>query len=272
MATSGFEQIEADIERLSVPDQLRLMERLARLIRQRAHPAPTVSHRRVIYALPDPRIHSKFYNKDARFKDVDWGCWSSVIDGFQERFTGWYFDFFKGEHQSYVDFCSLCALVDVFTYYDGDEGDPDWHDPRRYKEFLRKLDSTFRKRLRTPITTSRCRSGKWSLAKLKDYADVFYAGVRCSLHHHGDLAAFAGMKATGDIASESPNAGSSLCGEYSYSLVIFDPAVLKEALEKWLRNYCAELKENPSSKKAKAFRTRFHGDFGIRIIEASDIA
>ncbi len=56
MATSGFEQIEADVERLSLADQLRLMERLAHLIGRRAHPTLTVQERDLVAMADDLAI------------------------------------------------------------------------------------------------------------------------------------------------------------------------------------------------------------------------
>ena len=56
MATSGLEQIEADIERLSFADQLRLMERLAHLIGQRASPPPAVLEADLAAMANDPDV------------------------------------------------------------------------------------------------------------------------------------------------------------------------------------------------------------------------
>lgn len=217
---------------------------------------------KITYTLPDPKKFPKYYNKDYYFEDIDWKCWDSVIDGFRQRFIEWYFEFLKFGHASYVAFCSLCALVDVFTYYDGYG---EWHEPKNYKEFLRKLDPVFKTKLKLPITISRFKGDKWRQSELKDYADVFYSGVRCSLHHHGDLASYAGMTRTNQIAKEIENAGKSVCGKYTYSLVVFDPGMLKKALESWFQKYCDDLKKDPSSDKAKTFRKRFEDDFGIII-------
>jgi hypothetical protein len=100
---------------------------------------------------------------------------------------------------------------------------------------------------------------------LDDFADVFYSGVRCSLHHHGDLASYAGMNGTGQLLKEIPNAVKSTCGTVTVSLVIFDPGKLKGALEKWLAKYCLELKKSPTSCAAKNFKRKFFNDFGIPI-------
>lgn len=101
---------------------------------------------------------------------------------------------------------------------------------------------------------------------LKDFADVFYTGVRCSLHHHGDLAPFAGMSGTGVLAKELTGAGESTCGR-TYSIVVFDPWRFRDTLEVWFRGYCADLRNNPQADKAKRFRRRFEADFAISIPE-----
>jgi hypothetical protein len=170
----------------------------------------------------------------------------------------------KGKDSSYLDFCSLCALVEAFTHYHGDK---DWHNQHNYKEFLRKLDAIFRKRLSNPITVTRYDNSKskWTQSTLKDYADVFYTGVRCALHHHGDLAPYAGMHGTGTIAIEKPNAGKSICGGYSYSIVIFDPSEIKKSLQRWLDRYCNDLKADSASPRSLHFRQTFQNDFGIVI-------
>ena len=133
------------------------------------------------------------------------------------------------------------------------------------KNSLRRLDPAFRKDLASPITVSRLRGGKWETGTLDDFADVFYSGVRCSLHHHGDLAPYAGMSGTGQLIKEIPNAVKSICGTVTVPLVIFDPGKLREALEKWLEKYCRELKKSQTSSTAKNFKRKFLTDFGITI-------
>jgi hypothetical protein len=222
----------------------------------------TGSVSRIVYSLPCDSVFRKFYNKDILFRDVDWKDWDGVIDGFRNRFGKWYFDKIAGGDASYVDFCALCALVEVFSHYDAAR---DWHDPGNYKEFLRKLDSKFRMRLSEPITITRCEAGVWKVGKLKDIADVFYSGVRCSLHHHGDLASYAGLAGTGELAKVHTKAGASQCGVYIYTLVVFDPQVLKGMLEGWLAKYCDKLKAEPSGPVAANFRKTFLNDYGIAI-------
>src|SRR5262249_34973984 len=143
---------------------------------------------RIIYPLPSPSVFKKFYNRDVLFKDVVWTDWNAVVDGFMRRFEGWYFSNMSGGHSSYLELCSLCALVEVFLHYDINTS---WHEQKNYKEFLRRLNPIFRRKLANPIIITRFYGAGWVEGQLKDYADVFYAGVRCSLHHHGDLASYA---------------------------------------------------------------------------------
>ncbi len=213
---------------------------------------------RIIYSLPDEGVVKKCYNKHQFFGEIDWKDWPAAIGGFEARFEKWYFDHMLGGHASYLDFCALCALVEVFSYY---ESDKDWHDSKNYKEFLRKLDPVFRKSLSAPIVITRSEAGSWTEGKLRDIADVFYAGVRCSLHHHGDLASFAAMhvehgeKKAGKLADVRDSAGQSLCGSYDYSLVVFNPGELKSRLRKWFHDYCNNLRGSPLSPRAERFRT-----------------
>ncbi|MCP3957762.1 MAG: hypothetical protein GY719_07905 [bacterium] len=223
---------------------------------------------RIIYALPDVAVFKKCYNKHQFFDDIYWGDWAAAIDGFEQRFEKWYFEHMLGGHASYLDFCALCALVEVFSNY---ESDRDWHEPKNYREFLRRLDSVFRTRLNSSIVTTRWEAGSWKEGKLRDFADVFYAGVRCSLHHHGDLASFAGMhvehgeRKAGELAVVRAAAGKSLCGSHEYPLVVFNPAELKSRLRKWFHDYCNDLRRAPLSARAGQFRKKFMNDFGITI-------
>jgi hypothetical protein len=217
---------------------------------------------RIVYHLPETKNFKKFYNQDQLFCDADWNNWSGVIDGFEKRFTKWYFAHMTGGHASYIDLCALCALVEVFSYY---QSDKDWHAARNYREFLRKLDQIFRTKLHTPITVTRYKGGNWEIDQLDDFADVFYTGVRCSLHHHGDLASFTAMSGTGKLAIQVPDAGQSLCGTYRFPVVVFDPQELKVRLSKWFVGYCDKLRKKPTSEEAKRFRQKFLNDFGITI-------
>ena len=241
-----------------------ILQRLCKIACSRKKPEGI----KITYALPKSNIFSKYYNKDIEFKDVNWSDWNIVVDGFKSRIIGWYFEplsvFPSTGHEAYPVLCAMCALIDVFTHYDFEK---DWHEPRHYKEFLRKLDSIFRTKLQNQISTSRLVSRGWEMGVLKDFADVFYTGVRCSLHHHGDLAPFAGMSAGHKIAWENCNAGMSVCKKFSYSQVVFDPWRLRDALDSWFNNYCQYLKEKPHSNRAKSFRNRFTLDFGITINE-----
>ena len=67
MATSGLEQIEADIERLSLMEQVRLMERLAHLIGRRTHAAPTVQERDLAAMANDPAIQRELREIEKEF-------------------------------------------------------------------------------------------------------------------------------------------------------------------------------------------------------------
>jgi hypothetical protein len=223
--------------------------------------SPTRGTKQIVYSLPDA-VFRKYFNQDEFFDRVDWSDWKAVVDGFEKRFDKWYFAHLQGNHASYVDLCALCALIDVFSLY---QSRTSWHAPKTYKEFLRKLDPAFRKPLQSPISVRRHEQGAWKEGSLRDVADVFYAGVRCSLHHHGDLSSFAGMSGTGQLAQERPNAGFSLDGKYSYSLIVFDPGVLKIHLRRWLANYCSDLRRNSGSDEARAFRARILTDFGTTI-------
>lgn len=218
------------------------------------------------YRLPSPTVFSKNYNKDTLFEDVAWSSWQTVVDGFRSRFVGWYFDplaaFPQTGHEAYPVLCSMCALVDAFTHYDGTE---EWHSPRQYKHFLRSLAPGFATKLTSRIKVSARRGEAWTKQYLKDYADVFYTGVRCSLHHHGDLAPFAGMSGTGVLATEFPNACLAADGSEECSIVVFDPWVVRSELERWFHEYCCDLQENPDSGRAQRFRERLAQDFVVSV-------
>jgi hypothetical protein len=207
-------------------------------------------------------VYRKFFNRDAYFDQIEWTDWESVVDGFEARFRRWWFEPLTGGHSSYLDLCALCALVDILSLY---QSQAEWHSPATYKEFLRKLDPVFRKKLPEAITTTRFQGGVWHQVLVRDVADVFYVGVRCSLHHHGDLASFAGMSGTAQLARVIEDAGTSTDGAQRYSMVVFDPSVLKAHLEAWLSSYCSDLRRSPFGPASKAFRARFYNDFGIVI-------
>lgn len=67
MLTSGFDGIEADIERLSLTDQLRLMERLAHLIGERAHRTLTVQEADLVAMANDPAIRRELREIEREF-------------------------------------------------------------------------------------------------------------------------------------------------------------------------------------------------------------
>lgn len=221
---------------------------------------------KLIYKLPEPTIFKKCYNKSSLFDEVDWSDWESVVDGFRLRFEGWYFEplgeFPKTGHEAYPVLSAMCALVDVFAHYTSNTS---WRDAGTYKAFLRQLDPLFTTDLKAPIKVSRRVRGKWDLQELLDFADVFYTGVRSSLHHHGDLEPYAGMSTTGVLAKEFPGAGRSTDGKRSYSLVVFDPWIFRQILREWFVRFCEDLRKDPRSARAIAFRQRFEEDFGITI-------
>ncbi len=67
MATSGFERIEADIEQLSLTEQVRLMERLVHLIGQRAQPMPAVEEGDLVAMANDPAIQHELRQIEEEF-------------------------------------------------------------------------------------------------------------------------------------------------------------------------------------------------------------
>ena len=67
MTPSLLERLEADIERLSLADQLWLMERLAHRIRERARPALAVEESDLIAMAHDPAIQQVLQQIDSEF-------------------------------------------------------------------------------------------------------------------------------------------------------------------------------------------------------------
>jgi hypothetical protein len=61
---------------------------------------PTV---RVSYSLPDSKVFPKYYNSKTFFKDINWTDWNAVVDGFEQRYVGWYFDKMHGGDSSSAD-------------------------------------------------------------------------------------------------------------------------------------------------------------------------
>src|SRR5262245_41533203 len=106
---------------------------------------------RIIYPLPNASVFNKYYYKDVFFHGFDWTKWGAVVEGFRERFNEWYFSKMQSGHASYLDLCSLCALVEVFLHY---THKTIWHDSTAYKKFLRKLHPIFSKKLKNPIDVS----------------------------------------------------------------------------------------------------------------------
>lgn len=67
MTTSLLERLEADIERLSLTDQLWLMERLAHRIRARARPTARVAESDLSAMANDLTIQQELQQIDAEF-------------------------------------------------------------------------------------------------------------------------------------------------------------------------------------------------------------
>ena len=67
MTPSVLEQLEADIEQLSLIDQLRLMERLAHRISKHARPSVVVQEGELIAMANDPAIQKELRQIDAEF-------------------------------------------------------------------------------------------------------------------------------------------------------------------------------------------------------------
>jgi hypothetical protein len=65
--TSILDRLEADIEKLSLVDQLWLMERLAHCIRERAHPVPIAQESDLIAMANDPAIQQELQRIEAEF-------------------------------------------------------------------------------------------------------------------------------------------------------------------------------------------------------------
>ncbi|MFZ5865411.1 MAG: hypothetical protein ACOYXY_05995 [Thermodesulfobacteriota bacterium] len=225
--------------------------------------APREPQPRIIYNLPDENIYPKFFCDGQYFHEMNWKDWDAVVEGFRSRVRDWYFTPLEPikENSGYVVMCAMCAIIDLLTQY---EYGLNWHNPRKYKHFLREKIPAFGKKLSRPVQVSVSRGDGWEKRKLKDFADCFYTGVRCSLHHHGDLAPYTGISDV-KLIHEFPDAGTSQCGKYQYPIVVVNPRDLFEKIKKIVNDYCDDLKRDPKSERAKRFRTKFAEDFGITI-------
>jgi len=240
---------------------------------------------KIVYGLPDPAKFTKAFNAQKAFlpnakgmPPVDWTKWKDVIDEYESRVLVWYIhpvdEQINNKHGSvnpaYPLMFTLCALIDLLAQY---AYDLDWHSPKHYQRFVRDKLPEFNATLTSPIEYTReDRNGGWQQSKLKTRAQVFYAGFRCSLLHHGDLASFCGMTAlqpdaagTPTLLKVIPNAGTSLDGKHSYDLHVVDPTTLKNRVIGIFRQYCNELRANPNSALAKSYRRKFEQDYGVKI-------
>jgi hypothetical protein len=66
----SLEQLEADIEQLSLADQINLMERLIKLVRQRAV-QPVMSDNDIAFMAQDPDIQREIAAVDAEFAHTE---------------------------------------------------------------------------------------------------------------------------------------------------------------------------------------------------------
>lgn len=217
---------------------------------------------RIIHNLPDPHVYRKFYCDGKYFDEMNWKDWDAVVEGFRSRVRDWYFTPLEPikENSGYVVMCAMCAIVDVLTQY---EYNLNWHNQKRYRQFLREKIPEFQTKLSQPVQVNAAPFRQAGPRELKDFADVFYTGVRCSLHHHGDLASYAGIS---DVAliCEVPDGGTTQSGS-KYPVVIVNPRRFFEKIKEIVDDYCDYLKKNPKSKRATRFRDRFAEDFGITI-------
>lgn len=240
---------------------------------------------RIVYDLPAPAAFTKFFTHNTAFlpnpkgvPHIDWTNWNHVIDKYEERILVWYIypvdEQVNNKHGSmnpaYPLMFTLCALIDLLTQY---MHNLDWHSQKEYQKFLRTNIPEFSGQLSTPIEYTRAgRRGDWKQSRITTTAELFYAGFRCSLLHHGDLAAFCGMSALQPSPTGAPTllkvistAGTSSDGVYSYDLHIVDPSVLKDRLVATFKKYCNDLRANPTSQLATNFKARFLQDYGVKI-------
>lgn len=240
---------------------------------------------RIVYDLPATTVFTKFFTFNTAFlpntkgiPHVDWKNWNQVIDKYEERILVWYIypvdEQVSNKHGSvnpaYPLMFTLCAFIDLLTQY---MHNLDWHSQKEYQKFLRSHIPEFNGALANPIEYTRAgRKGDWKQSKITSTAELFYAGFRCSLLHHGDLAAFCGMSALAPgpggaptLLKVIPNAGTSSGGTHHYDLHIVDPSVLKDRVVAIFKKYCNDLRSNPGSQMAADFKSRFEQDYGVRI-------
>jgi hypothetical protein len=239
---------------------------------------------KIIYQLPQPAIFTKAFNTRKAFQanpkglpPVDWSDWNETINEYRRRIIDWYFQPVSNNpvtnsqgdfDPAYPLMFTICAFIDLLTQY---RFGLEWHSPKKYKQFLKDYIPEFKEPLSRPITYSVYweRHKIWQKATLKTRSDVFYAGVRCSMLHHGDLAPFCGMTALPQDAGkdvlmrEYVNAGKSACGKHTYSLLVFHPYVLKERILTVFNTCCADLIADPTAPRANDFRRKFEEDYGI---------
>lgn len=173
---------------------------------------------------------------------------NKIIDSFSLRIKKWFIDpprYLPGwkkkgieGNTGFVELILSCVIIDLLSqYYYGERKS------KRdiFKKYLKKQFPTFKKKVSIQY-----------FPDLKNLADVFYHGFRCSVMHAGMLPEYCRISGTGkliriDVWHRKQN----------LQEVVVDPHALILKIEKNFDNYIKELK-NPNQKKLrKKFANKF---------------
>ena len=213
-----------------------------------------------------PVLENRLFNRSALYGEIDWNNLPVVIDAWEERMREWYIEPAlqlekASSHFGFAVMALNSILIDALSqYYAGQQSSSQ----TVFKDFLRAQIPEFAQQLPSAIRYQFNNNNR----SCNDYADVFYAGMRCGIVHEAHPSLYCAISGQGQMITLYPDGLTTYQDNHApCPTIVFDPYRVRDRIHQVFDQYLLDLRaKNPSFDNLRdKFKQKFMGSFGIRI-------
>lgn len=213
-------------------------------------------------------LADRYFSKDVRYDQVDWGSLCCVVDAYATRLDDWYFrparKLAEDGHNAFSVMALNCLLIDTLSQFAA--GAPSSHHTT-FKTFLRSRLPKYDVAIDPPI--SHPYNGRE--IPIGNVVDAIYHGFRCGILHEGHITPY-GMivPGLGTAFEVRPTGNLTYADGADCPSVVLNPLILLGDLSECSAAYLSEVKKDdpPNDSLRANFKKKFSDSFGVDVTAA----
>jgi hypothetical protein len=215
-----------------------------------------------------PILRERWFNAEQHYSDVDWTCFTAVVDAFSLRLRRWYVDpaeaLVTHGHFGFPVVALSSILIDTLSQY---ESGKQFSSRKIFIDFVERRMPAFAGKLPNPIRALVPTRKGPKEARLKTVPQVLYAGFRCGVVHEAHIPLYGAIHGENQPFEIHAKGFAEYANGTPCPTVVINPKLLLDATTAAYRGYVAELRNDTAKDESlrKQFAKKIQLSFGLAI-------